>query len=204
MSVVVLWGVEEEELDGDSVMLAQVAGFSPEDLSGVQLPAGMTLRQTEGSIGKGASGTGVGLALEIAEHAINDVASLIAIGGALVALIKRASRVRGRPPAGANADALAAIAAATSGRIQDAPDEWFHARTVPLTTDGNSGTDMRDVWASSFVHDSLGVVLVVFQSSTTRYLGTTIVGVEWFFDGSTSHSRTDEQLADVLDAWFSD
>jgi hypothetical protein len=45
-------------------------------------------------------------------------------------------------------------AAAEAPALGDDARSWYHTRTVPLTTDGSSGTDMRDVWASAFLHES--------------------------------------------------
>jgi hypothetical protein len=203
MDLQILWGAQEAELDGDMPVLDRAIGLRGADFEQAPLPPGTRARPTTGGIGKGASGTGVGLALEIAEHAINDIASLIGIGYALRALISRVSHARGQGPAGANAEGLTALAAAETMAIAEGPDEWYHTRTVPLTTDGSVGTDMRDVWAAAFVSESLGHVQLAFYSSTTRYLGSAVVAMEWFFDGSEGVLRSDGDLAHVLDSWFS-
>jgi hypothetical protein len=46
------------------------------------------------------------------------------------------------------------------------------------------------------------VVHLAFYSSTTRYLGSATVCTGWYFDGSTGRVRTDDELANGLDAWF--
>jgi hypothetical protein len=61
---------------------------------------------------------------------------------------------------------------------------------------------MRDVWAATYVNESRGLVELTFFSSTTRYLGAAMVGIEWFFDGSEGQTRTDDQLAGIIEAWF--
>jgi hypothetical protein len=61
---------------------------------------------------------------------------------------------------------------------------------------------MRDVWVSAFLNETEGVVHLAFYSSTTRYLGSATVCTGWYFDGSTGRVRTDDELANGLDAWF--
>jgi hypothetical protein len=61
---------------------------------------------------------------------------------------------------------------------------------------------MRDVWASSFLSHSQGLVQVVFSSSTTRPLGAVVVATEWFFDGASGRIRSDPEIAEALEAWF--
>jgi hypothetical protein len=195
MRATIAWGTRPEETDGDIVYLDRAAGF---DLDEGEFPAGVVPHIGDATIGKGASGPGVALVLEIAEHALNDVASLIGLGIALRAAVRRISGRREGQPAGADAVALAAIAAAESERLFAHPESWWHVRTVPLTTDGSLGTDMRDVWASTFINDSVGVVEVVFTSSTTRYLGSVSVASEWAGD----HIRSDAELATMLASRF--
>jgi hypothetical protein len=197
--IAITWGADPRELEGDQLIVARAIGFSPEDLEDVTVPPGIGIRIEEASVGKGASGTGVGLILEIAEHIINDAAGLIALGYFARSMIDKVSNRRGRQPADASPTALAALAAAETPSLVEAPEGWYHARTVPLTTDGSCGTDMRDVWASAFVDESRGVVHVVFSSSTTRQLGVAVVGQEWFFDGSAGRIRSDAELAAVLE-----
>lgn len=197
--VVITWGAGPDEMEGDELIVARATGFAPEDLEDITAPPGVGISVEEASVGKGASGTGIGLVLEIAEHVINDAASLIALGYFARSLISKIANRRGNQPANASPTALAALAAAETSSLVDAPHGWYHARTVPLTTDGSSGTDMRDVWASAFVDDSRGVIHVVFSSSTTRQLGVAVVGREWFFDGAAGHIRSDAELAAILE-----
>jgi hypothetical protein len=196
----VTWSAEEAELEGDVVALDRARGLTVDDVEALsaEAPAEATLTTSRGGLGKGASGTGVSLVLEIAEHAVNDVASLIGIGYALRALISKISDRRDRHPGGANDATLTALAAAETAAIADAADDWYHTRTVPLTTSGESGTDLRDVWASTFLSESRGVIEIVFLSPTTRHLGTATVAAEWFSHGDGGHLRTDAELAEAL------
>jgi hypothetical protein len=202
MQLDVTWGASEVELDYDVVVIERAVGLAAQDLSNADVPPGITVRSAPGSVGKGASGPGIALVLEVAEHVINDVGGLIGIGVALRGLISKISKRRGAKPAGASALSLAALAAAATPAISDAPESWYHTRTVPLTTDGTVGTDMRDVWASAFLQESRGVVQLVFSSSTTRYLASATIATEWYFDGATGRVRSDEELAAQLSAWF--
>lgn len=198
----VVWAPEPSELNGDVVRVDRATGMDGELFRDLEAPRGTVLTAGHAGYGKGASATGVALILEVAEHAVNDLASLIGIGYALRALIKKVSDRRERPPVGASAEALTALAATAGADIVASPDDWYHGRTIPLTTDGSAGTDIRDVWASTFVNEARGLVYVVFSSSTTRYLGSALVPTEWWFDGAEGVLRTDDQLANTLKAWF--
>lgn len=203
MHLEVMWGAQQAELDGDSLLLDRAVGLAVADLAEIPLPPNTRARAASGGIGKGASGTGVGVVLEIAEHTVNDLASLIGIGYALRALISRVSQHRAHAPAGASASSLGALAAAESPALAEDTDAWHYARTVPLTTDGSVGTDVRDVWAAAFVNEPRGLVQLAFYSSSTRYLGSAMVATEWFLDGSDRQRRTEAQLAESLSSWFS-
>jgi hypothetical protein len=194
MRLEVVWTPVDQELDGDVVIVEHAVGFDRESLNEVALPAGVSVTAGAAGYGKGAAGTGVALILEVAEHAVNDVGSLVGIGIALRSLLRHIAQRRARPPAAANAASLASLAAARTTQIHDAPDRWYHSRTVPLTTDGSVGTDMRDVWASTFVNETTGTSIVVFSSSTTRHLGSVTVPIEWWFNGIEGRVRTDDEL----------
>jgi hypothetical protein len=202
MRLDVTWGAKEAELDGDAVAVERAVGLTHMDLEDAPVPPDMAVRAQYGGTGKGASGPGVALVLEIAEHVVNDVGSLIGIGYALRTLISWVSQRRGAEPACASAEALAALAAASSPILSENPEAWYHTRTVPLTTDGGIGTDMRDVWVSAFVNEQAGVVQLVFSSSTTRYLGHAAVATEWYYGDGVGRVRSDDELADQLRAWF--
>jgi len=203
MHLEVMWGAQEAELDGGAPLLDRAVGLAVADLAEIPLPPNTSARAASGGIGKGASGTGVGVVVEIAEHTVNDLASLIGIGYALRALVSRISQHRESAPASASASSLGVLAAAETPALAEDADAWYYARTVPLTTDGSVGTNMRDVWAAAFVNERRGLVRLAFYSSTTRYLGSAMVGTEWVFDGSDGHTRSDAQLAESLNSWFS-
>jgi hypothetical protein len=199
MRATVTWPPLPDETDGDLVDATRAQGFDNVDGG---LPAGVDASIGSAGYGKGASGNGVALVLEIAEHTINDLASLIALGVALKSVVRRITSARRREPVDADAGALSAIAAAHSDRLRADPSRWGHARTVPLTTDGSVGTDMRDVWAATFVDFQIGLTEVVFLSSTTRYLGTATVASEWLAGLDGGRVRSDAELEGSLAASF--
>jgi hypothetical protein len=198
----VLWSVEASELGPEeNVLWERLSGF--DDAAVASEPCdGVRVGVVEGYHGKGAAGTGVGLALEVAEHVVNDLAGLIALGVAARGLIVKVSARRGRSPQVANHLMLQALAAASTNVLNEAPDDWVAVRTVPLTTDGLSGTDLTDVWVSVFEQPAESRLCLVFMTPTTRYLGTVLVGKAWHFDGENGHDRTDEQLARLLSHAF--
>lgn len=200
MELRVTWAPSAAETDGDTVFVERIIGFDA--LGDLDLPRGLRANLGVGGYGKGASGLGAALVLDVAEHVVNDTAGLIGIGYALKALVDRISGRRGSPPQGADAECLAALASVRAEAVTKRPEDWFHTRTVPLTTDGLSGTDVRDVWASCFLNETIGFVQVVFMSSTTTYLGTAAVATEWWFDGSQGAIRNDEDLAKRVSSWF--
>jgi hypothetical protein len=201
MRLDVTWGATEAEQRQDRLLVALVVGFGVDELGPAAGLADVDVSIEPGSVGKGAAGLGVALVLKVAEHVATDTASLVTLGYALRSCIERISRGRRRGPACASGEALAALSASGTPSIVDEPESWRYARTVPLTTDGSVGTDMRDVWASTFLNDSQGLLQVVFSSATTRYLGTAIVATEWCAE-SGGHIRTDAELAGDLRAGF--
>lgn len=201
MRLDVTWGAREAEQHEDRLLVERAIGFGVDELSPASGLADVDVSVAPGSFGKGAAGLGVALVFDVAEHLVNDTASLIALGYALRSCIAKISRRREQKPAGASAESLAALSASEAPSIVDDPDSWRYLRTVPLTTDGSIGTDMRDVWASTFLNEPQGLLQVVFSSATTRQLGTAIVATEWCA-GPGGHIRTDAELAQNLRAWF--
>jgi hypothetical protein len=197
MRLEVVWGVREPETDGDVVYLDRVVGFAPDDVEALRgdLPEGR-LTVEPGGVGKGASGPGVALVFEVAEHVVNDTAGLIGIGVALREVILRVSKRRGRRPAIANEAALGALAAAEAAN-QLAGARYAH--TVPLNVDPGVGTDERDVWAACFDVWEEGLVYVIFMSPSGLVLGQVRVPTEAFMDGDKYRMRSPEEI----ERWWS-
>ena len=189
------WRPARAETNGDTVFLDKVGDLSAElaDLQSASAGSFATLGQ--GSHGKGASGAALLTAWEVAEHLLNDTASLIALGYALRDFIRRVTERRGKPPGLINAEALTALAAAAAA---DELDGAYHVKTVPLNVDEGVGTDERDVWAVVFDDPDRGRIFLVLMSPSGLGLGALPVPVEWYFDEGELRTRTPEAIA----AWW--
>lgn len=132
-----------------------------------------------GSVGKGAASVGVDLVLHIAEQVLNDGASVFAWGTVLWALNKKVQRHRGRTLAVQDPVTISALAAAACPQNELRLTGAYMSRSICLTGGGEGmGTDIRDVWASSFVLGN-GDVLVLFNSPSGLVLGEVTVPPEW-------------------------
>ena len=195
MKFSVTWGADRSETDGDTVDVECAVGLSGRDLDELrnELATGQQLRVESGSVGKGASGPGVAVILDVAEHVINDAAGLLAIGEALRRIIRRTSERRGRSPSILDADALGAVATTyVTDHLDDVGQPWV----VPLNVSPGVGTDERDVWAAAFDDLSGGQLHVVFLSPSGLGLGYVRVPIEAFIDDSgTYRFRTAEDVA---------
>jgi hypothetical protein len=196
LELTITWSALESETDGDLVLLNRVEGLQPDDLEDLQAATDLgTFSVGHGSVGKGASGSGVALVFDVAEHIVNDTAGLIALGAALRAAIRWVAERRKRPPAIVSPEALAALAADRASRDLTGTR---YVKTVPLNVSEGVGTDERDVWAACFDQDDGGVVHVVFMSPSGLVLGQVRVPTEMYFDGGDIHVRTE---ADVRSWW---
>ncbi len=165
---------------GDAGDPAEALGLSPSEIDDLtkDFPQGTRLSLRRGSVGKGAAGTGAAIIFELAEHILNDTASLIAVGLALRAVIRR-TRERGRVNPTADAEALGPLAAAEGGATRLLGTRFvgvvpITASVLPGTTHPAAGTDARDIWAACFQQESRDGI-VIFMSPTGLRLG--IVGV---------------------------
>lgn len=196
MRLTATWrAVPGRETDGDVVFLDRAEGLQPQDLQDLRVDAPGEFSADEGTFGKGASGAGVALVLELAEHVINDAASLIAIGAVLRAAIKRVSHRREQQPAVVDPVALAALAA---DEFRESLEGAYYYKTVPLNLYEGVGTDERDVYACVF-EQADGVVHVIFMSPTGLCLGSVRVPAEMYVgDGGEVITRSAEDIA----AWW--
>ncbi|HEY3830873.1 MAG TPA: hypothetical protein VGO03_01140 [Acidimicrobiia bacterium] len=94
--LVIAWSPVVDERDDDTVDLSRAVGLDGDALVEFEgdFPSPVTLSLEHGSVGKGGSATAVALYID-AERRGTDVASLIAIGGALWKVIERVTRRRG-------------------------------------------------------------------------------------------------------------
>lgn len=152
---------------------------------------GATISAEVSSQGKGASGPGIAIVVEI-ERFATDTASLIVIGTALLALVRRLRTRFGREPVVEDLTTLGALAAAA------APEGLTGHRfvaTVPVTASPGVGTNDSDIWASCFKGpDDVGMATVVFMSPSGMCLGVARVPAETYQDGEGEHRRSAEDV----------
>jgi hypothetical protein len=168
------------EYEGEAVDLARVEDASAEAADEAQKrdPAA-TVSVQPGSTGKGAAGPGIELVLHVAEEVLNDGASVFGWGTVLWAIIRRVRRRGDRRVVVQDPKTLGFLAASAK------PDHELRlagaglVTTVCLTGGGpGMGTDLRDVWASSFVLPS-GDVWVLFSAPDGGILGEVTVPARW-------------------------
>lgn len=185
-----------EEYDGDLIDVSKVAGLSDQDLPELQrLLPGTRLSTRPGEIGKGASGPGITLVVEALERITNDGASLLAWGALLLQCIRRLRRDK---PRTLNLDDPRTIAAVTAAQIPLLHDRLAGSLFIGsncLTGGGAGlGSDLRDVWASSFMTND-GWVLMLFSSPSGLVLGHAAIPSEW----SGEDVRSPEQVRELFE-----
>ena len=189
-----LWRPEASELDGDALVVDRAVGLRPADLLEFDtvVPANAGLEVRSASMGKGAEFAALALVVTI-ERFATDTASLIAIGSALAALIRRLRRRRSSPPLTEDPLTMTALGAAS---VADALAGAEYSYTIPITASPGVGTDERDVWAAVFQTDDPGELLVMFLSPSGKCLGLVTVQEEFYFDGRewTTRARPEIRL----------
>lgn len=173
-------GLRGGEYDGGAVDVSRVEGLREQDLPGLrELLPGARLSTRPGEVGKGTAGPGATLVIEVVERITNDGASLLNWGTALLGAI---GWLRTRHRRQVNLDeprTIAAVAAAQLPSLHERIAGSYFVTSVCLTGGGTSvGTDLRDVWASSYVTTD-GWVLVIFSSPSGLVLGHAAVPSEW-------------------------
>jgi len=178
---------------GESLDVVEVTGMADIELAEASKPfaGGAAISAEVSSQGKGASGPGIAIVVEI-ERFATDTGSLIAIGSALFALVRRLRTRFGREPVVEDLTTLGALAAAA------APEGLTGHRfvaTVPVTASPGVGTNDSDIWASCFKGpDDEGMATVVFVSPSGMCLGTVKVPAETYRNGDGAHRRSAEDL----------
>jgi len=188
--------LHNDEYDGSRVDASQVPGLRKQDLPEVQeLLPGTVLSTEPGEVGRGAAGPGATLVIEVIERTVNDTASLLAWGTALLAVIRRLRRRHART---VNLDDPGTVAAVAAAQVPTLHDRLRGSRFVSSTClgggDPRTGTDSRDVWVSTFATGD-GWWLMLFSSPTGLVLGEVAVPAEW----SGHHVRTPEQVRELFD-----
>ncbi len=188
--------LHDDEYDGNRVDISQVPGLREQDLHEVQELLPRTVLSTEpGEVGRGASGPGATLVIDVIERTVNDTASLLAWGAALLAVIRRLRRRHART---VNLDDPGTVAAVAAAQVLTLHDRLRGSRFISSTClgggDPRMGTDARDVWVSTFATDD-GWWLMLFSSPTGLVLGEVAVPAEW----SGHEVRTADQVRELFD-----
>lgn len=187
---------EEMYGPGDEVDVSRVPGVRDEDMVELtrMLPTARLSRRA-GSIGKGASGPGASLVIEIAERILNDGASLLAYGAVLFEVIAWLKRRHGKSVNLNDPVTVAAVAAAQSSSLEHELVGSSYIGTVCITGGGPGlGVDARDVWASSFSLAD-GWALVIFSSPSALILGHVKIPSE--YDGN-GRVRAPEEIRELF------
>lgn len=178
---------------GEALDAVEVTGMADIELAEASksFSGGATISAEVSSQGKGASGPAIAIVVEI-ERFATDTATLIGIGTALFALIRRVRARFSREPVVEDLSTLGALAAAA------APEGLTGHRfvaTVPVTALPGVGTNDSDIWASCFKGpDDESMATVVFMSPSGLCLGAVKVPAETYRDGDGMHRRNAEDL----------
>lgn len=148
-----------------------------------------------GEVGRGAAGPGATLVIEVIERVVNDGGSLLAWGtDFLLPVIGWLRRRHGRT---VNLDDPGTVAAVAAAQVPTLHDRLAGSRFISSTRLGGgdlgAGTDVRDVWVSTFATDD-GWWLMLFSSPTGLVLGDVAVPGEW----TGQDVRTPEQVRELF------
>jgi hypothetical protein len=176
----ITFAIMDGEYDGTAVDLARVEDASAEAVDEAQQrdPAA-TVSVQPGSTGKGAAGPGIELVLQVAEDVLNDGASVFAWGTVLWAIIRRVRRRGNRRVQAQDPKTIGFLAASAKPNHEHRLAGAELVTTVCLTGGGpDMGTDLRDIWATSFLLPS-GDVWVLFSAPDGGILGEVTVPARW-------------------------
>ena len=144
-----------------------------------QLDPAATVSVQPGSTGKGAAGPGIELVLHVVEEVLNDGASVFTWGTVLWAIIRLVRRRGNRRVSVQDPETLGFLAASAKPDHEHRLAGAELVTTVCLTGGGpDMGTDLRDVWATSFLLPS-GDVWVLFSAPDGGILGEVTVPARW-------------------------
>jgi hypothetical protein len=178
---------------GQRLDVGEATGMTDDDRLAVEVtfPGNANISAEVSSQGKGASGPAVAIVVEI-ERIGTDIATLIAIGAALLGLIRKVRPRYERDPVIEDPRTLGAVAAAgASGDLSG----YRYVSTVPITAYPGIGTNAGDIWAACFAGpDQDGMARVVFMSPTGICLGDVQVPAEMFRDDRGAQHRNPEEI----------
>jgi hypothetical protein len=176
----ITFAVLDGEYDGTAVDLTRVEDASAEVADEArQLDPAATVSVQPGSTGKGAAGPGIELVLHVVEEVLNDGASVFAWGMILWAGIGRVRRRGDHRVQVQDPKTLGLLGASAKPDHEHRLAGAELVTTVCLTGGGpDMGTDLRDVWATSFLLPS-GDVWVLFSAPDGGILGEVTVPARW-------------------------
>jgi hypothetical protein len=176
----ITFGILDGEYDGPVVDVAQVEDASAEAADEAhQLDPAATVSVQPGSTGKGAAGPGIDLVLHVVEEVLNDGASVFAWGTVLWGIIRLVRRRGNRRVQSQDPKTLGFLTASAKPDHESRLAGAKLVTTVCLTGGGpDIGTDLRDVWATSFLLPS-GDAWVLFSAPNGGILGEVTVPARW-------------------------
>ncbi|HVF12715.1 MAG TPA: hypothetical protein VNA87_06480 [Actinomycetota bacterium] len=188
------WAVDDKVAERAGETLGpQAIGLDESDVAELILrfPGAVQLSTRPASIGVGASGVGLALVVEV-ERWLGDTANLIEVGAALWFAIRKVAQRHQRRAVVTNPDTLGALA---STHLSSAQTDLRYSQTIPISRMiVGSDSDQRDVWATVFVDDRLGLVHLIFMSPSGTFLGTANVPAEAYFSPEWT-VRTEDEIA---------
>lgn len=194
------WTIEQDRVGRDPHdVVDQAPGFTASDLDDLRNALGggsIDVSVSPASIGKGASGYGVTVAVTILSVA-GGISGLLHLGEYALKAITTIRTRTGSSPTIHDPDTLGAVAAASAKA--HAPFDLtgcHYVGTVPITARPEAGTDARDIYAACF--DGEGFAGVIFMSPSGTVLGTITVPAEYGFEEGEWRHRSAEELA----AWW--
>ena len=188
------------DLSQDMPGLGTFTGLSPDELDELREVANTQLSLRRGSVGYGESSTGIELVITLASIPAN-ILGLVAAGKAVKSVIGKIQSRRKRSLTITDPNTMAAVAAASVETELLDKLAGTRLRSVRNLFGGEPpwygtiwGTDATHVWAVTFEQTVDGYAFIIFMSPTGLVLGHTQVPLEEYFDGTTYHRRTPEDV----------
>ena len=180
--------------------LGTFTGLAPDELDELSEATNARLSLLRGSVGYGESSTGIELVITLASIPAN-VLGLVAAGKAVKSVIEKIQSRRKRTVTITDSKTMAAVAVTSVKPELLDKLAGIQLRSVRNLFGGEPpwfgtiwGTDARHVWAVTFEQTVDGYAFIIFMSPTGLVLGHTQVPLEEYFDGTTYHRRTPEDL----------
>jgi hypothetical protein len=196
----VIFKATPSDLGQDMPGLGTFTGLAPDELDELSEATNARLSLLRGSVGYGESSTGIELVITLASIPAN-VLGLVAAGKAVKSVIEKIQSRRKRTVTITDSKTMAAVAVTSVKPELLDKLAGIQLRSVRNLFGGEPpwfgtiwGTDARHVWAVTFEQTVDGYAFIIFMSPTGLVLGHTQVPLEEYFDGTTYHRRTPEDL----------